>query len=517
MLFSACAPKNTDIKSSPNPQKPSPLNFDVPVNPTIEIPNEPGQQQDSFQAPPDKAVSKDNNTVVLNSASIKNSRLNYNSISNILLISGEIQILDTQKNVIAKKNFSLIGTQEKKSASIALYDENDNKDLSIIVRAQATCIGSSISDLKVETDCSHIIVDIFAKYQEKTFSVQVEATSKPQIETPPNDSKSDSQEPNPTAPEDLQPEDPDQSVKGSYPNTIPTIDVSKLFQPPPPQATAPAPSEPATPVEPEPKKPDTMKTPPQDPPAVKPEVPADSPNPEPHPPIGDKKISDELLETPEGLIRPYNQSKGFPNEGMLYNSTSLLTTMKTKNNSNFFEISFSNREKYYATFEMSELVLQAGKFLNEILETKLFVSSLSLKNGGPVSPHVSHQNGLDVDLGYPNNDGVKFPVVSTMKPHKFHTHNYSTKKTYEFLKYLFLQNNIQVDRIFIDQFIIEDLCRHSIETQKSTADIQLARSIFENIQHVAGHGDHFHVRIKCSTRDISCRSRIYKKMNNCSI
>ncbi|MBY0452585.1 MAG: penicillin-insensitive murein endopeptidase [Bdellovibrionaceae bacterium] len=39
--------------------------------------------------------------------------------------------------------------------------------------------------------------------------------------------------------------------------------------------------------------------------------------------------------------------------------------------------------------------------------------------------------------------------------------------------------------------------------------------MFSNIQHVSGHGDHFHVRIKCSKRDAGCRLRIYRKMPAC--
>jgi murein endopeptidase len=44
---------------------------------------------------------------------------------------------------------------------------------------------------------------------------------------------------------------------------------------------------------------------------------------------------------------------------------------------------------------------------------------------------------------------------------------------------------------------------------------EVVKAMFENIQHVNGHGDHFHLRIKCSKFDPACRGRIYRKMETC--
>jgi murein endopeptidase len=103
-----------------------------------------------------------------------------------------------------------------------------------------------------------------------------------------------------------------------------------------------------------------------------------------------------------------------------------------------------------------------------------------------------------------------------MNPRRFYTNNYSTEKTFKAFKFLFSQNDIQVDRIFVDQAIINELCTYAKRNQETTGnDRDIVQRMFQNIQHVKGHGDHYHVRIKCSAFDPGCRGRVYRQMPAC--
>lgn len=364
----------------------------------------------------------------------------------------------------------------------------------------------------------------------------------------------------PTPPQsgDLQSEGEDDSLNGRYQGTIDTVDLDKLFATPAPtippeQTPTPAPAKPpvapkaptkppvnppaAPPAPVAPAKPPTQPTPPPAPvapakPPTNPQLPTpqqpappQTPDPvvtpanptQPNPDLPPKIISDDLLQLPTGGLRPYNQSIGFPNSGKLRNATSILEVQKTGNNSELFEVVAPQREKHYGTYEMSQAIIASAKYFKEKYNRRLFVANTSLKNGGVSRPHKSHQNGIDVDIAYPSiAANVKFPVVATMKPRRFYSQNYSTEKTFYLFKNLFSNNQIKVDRIFIDDFIKNDLCAYAKKQGETIGpDRELVKQMFENLQHIDGHGDHFHIRIKCSQVDSACRSRVYRRMQSC--
>ena len=286
-------------------------------------------------------------------------------------------------------------------------------------------------------------------------------------------------------------------------------------QPEPKPTPVPQP-EPRPNPQPQPKPAPVLPTPKPAPPSV-PNSPLPDPNPKPAVPQVDKILSPDLLQTREGLVRPHNQSLGFPDEGKLRNATSLVTKQEALGSRAFFEVVAPDRKKHFATFEMAELVTRLGEHLNQQYTKKLYVSNSSLERGGPVNPHASHQIGIDIDLAYPTDlPNIKFPLVVSMSPRRFYTNNYSTEKTYKAFKYLFSQSDIVVDRIFVDQNIIEDLCSYAKKNNELDGnDKDLVKNMFQNLQHVKGHGDHYHVRIKCSSFDPGCRGRVYRQMPAC--
>jgi len=99
------------------------------------------------------------------------------------------------------------------------------------------------------------------------------------------------------------------------------------------------------------------------------------------------------------------------------------------------------------------------------------IGDMSLRHGGYMTPHSSHQNGLDVDVRYVRNDGFSTGLNLNKEPDKF-----DTVATIQLMNY-FIQNG-NVTLIYVNMTL----------TGITTSDVSV-------IQHDAGHYDHFHVRI----------------------
>ncbi len=100
------------------------------------------------------------------------------------------------------------------------------------------------------------------------------------------------------------------------------------------------------------------------------------------------------------------------------------------------------------------------------------VGDLSLRRGGAFPPHISHQNGLDVDLRYVRRDRRQVPLDLRFQPEAYDLA--ATKAVFEaFFRVC------NVDVIFVD-----------IDRIGFTVDGQEQR-----IVHVGGHSNHFHVRL----------------------
>lgn len=244
-----------------------------------------------------------------------------------------------------------------------------------------------------------------------------------------------------------------------------------------------------------------------------------------------KIISTNLIQTMNGDVRPINQSIGSSGAGYLHNANSVLTLQNTLKNKNYFEITFPERNRYYSTFELAEIIRRIGKFLNESYNKILYVGNISNKQGGTLYfynkqkdkkgnllRHIGHQIGLEADMGYPaaeNNE--KFPVVVSMRPYQYYKHKISIEKTYSLFKFIFSHNDIKVDRIIVDQNIKKSLCDYAKSKQEFNGkDSQLVTEMFKSIQHVSGHGNHFHLKLKCSEYDKSCKNSIYKANQGCN-
>ncbi len=119
------------------------------------------------------------------------------------------------------------------------------------------------------------------------------------------------------------------------------------------------------------------------------------------------------------------------------------------------------------------------------------IGHLSAKDGGHLSPHVSHQAGRDVDVGY---------YYRTINPHGFanaNDGNLDYPRTWALVRSAL--KDTDVEWIFIDTAIQRGLAQYAVSIGEDAAwldDVfqvrgKNGRSI---IRHAKGHGTHLHIR-----------------------
>jgi hypothetical protein len=125
----------------------------------------------------------------------------------------------------------------------------------------------------------------------------------------------------------------------------------------------------------------------------------------------------------------------------------------------------------------------------------LTVGDVSRKGGGPMSPHMSHQIGLDVDIGPYWADGETQPVLSAMHPDRM-----DMDRTWALLEALVSDENVQY--IILDYRLQQAFYEYASELP--WMDEAYLELIFQYprgpkhhegiIRHWYGHYSHFHVR-----------------------
>lgn len=519
-----CAPRkyNSVIKNDQNgdlSQKQEIIDQDLLLT-TAKFESLNPQTATQYEAPEKIIKNKKSNTEVLvGHLKITQPKFNYNPRTHKMQVSAYAEILsEDKKNTLASTKFTLSGSHSPQKGVFALRPLPDNeKSLSDIqVRAKVTCLDFDRDD---QYDCTRSIIDIFIKQNNKIYTEQLEtlSLSKTTLNQEEETTAKQNLQTNTLSQSDisgttsvsatvvtnthdengLQKEGPTQEIKGRYVGTAATTKLDKLF--------------------------DTVKDIINKKKQNNSNEDDDDDDDSDDDTFNKSKNNDEsrafkndfqIEQT--GRIIKKNQAYGDYDHGKLRNASSLLEQQKTLKLEHLFEISFSDRNTFYGTQEMMDIIELIGKKMSQSGD-KLYVGNISKIMGGQLPPSVSHQIGMDADLGYPTSRGqVKFPVVVDRQKRIFNTFAYSTQKTYELFKFLVSQNNVTVAKIFVDQQIINDLCTYAKRNNELTGDqAALTRKMFNSLSHVDGHGDHFHLRLMCTDNQPACNKVIYPKSNNC--
>lgn len=121
---------------------------------------------------------------------------------------------------------------------------------------------------------------------------------------------------------------------------------------------------------------------------------------------------------------------------------------------------------------------------------KAFIGDISAKSGGHLHPHVSHQSGRDVDLGYYLTEGHRW-YANASGP------NLDRARTWHLVRTLIADSD--VDLILVDRQIQRALKAHALEIGEDPAWLDEIFQVGGKSQrpllfHVDGHATHLHVR-----------------------
>lgn len=121
----------------------------------------------------------------------------------------------------------------------------------------------------------------------------------------------------------------------------------------------------------------------------------------------------------------------------------------------------------------------------------LVVHDLSYERGGPISPHRSHQNGLDVDISYYRTDCSARCEWTTVRPEQLDV----ARQWYLFR--FWIQQGM-VEYIFVDRDLQVPLYEYAAARGASPEELaewfEYPHGNSAIIRHERGHDDHFHAR-----------------------
>lgn len=171
---------------------------------------------------------------------------------------------------------------------------------------------------------------------------------------------------------------------------------------------------------------------------------------------------------------------------------------------------FLPRDRAYGSEELLNLIRFAasGMRLSHPRGERLQVGDISQREGGRISGHASHQNGLDADIVYYRLDHrEQDPQHVNGFEESFVLNNERLSPNFDLARnWRVIQTLVgsgQVNRIFVDPVIKRELCRYAREKgQYSEASEPLRR-----LRPYEGHQDHFHLRIQCPASSPRCKAQ----------
>jgi penicillin-insensitive murein endopeptidase len=205
-----------------------------------------------------------------------------------------------------------------------------------------------------------------------------------------------------------------------------------------------------------------------------------APPPSPLAAMTDAEIEDKLLHDPASLG---SISLGSTNAGRLLNGVQMPDGEGWQH---------LDRAHAWGTQETVDSLIRA---IGEVRRTcpdspPLYVGHISARQGGPLSPHISHQAGRDVDISYYLTDRRPGFRRATAK-------NLDLERTWAFVRALIIETDVEL--ILIDTSVQRLLKAHALKIGEDPGWIDGLFQIGSKhhrplIRHARGHGNHLHVR-----------------------
>lgn len=174
---------------------------------------------------------------------------------------------------------------------------------------------------------------------------------------------------------------------------------------------------------------------------------------------------------------------------------------------------FRIRDRGYATDLLHWLLDESSALLKHLFpdSERMQIGDVSDANGGQLSRHASHQNGLDADVAYLRMNrremepegfgGFDEIFVSSGKV----TKNFDVVRNYHLFDILI--STQMVGRIFVDAAIKTALCDYAKTFDPASEIAKRSTETLRRLRLEALHDDHFHLRAKCPRTSPDCQTQ----------
>lgn len=194
--------------------------------------------------------------------------------------------------------------------------------------------------------------------------------------------------------------------------------------------------------------------------------------------------------------------------GRLENATNIYDYQQ-KNPDVGFKILHPDQKHYYGTQDMLSMLIFIGQYNKDHMKSYVNnVGDISAQNGGTLKGHVSHQLGIDADISYYFDDvkktkGLDYAVSSSKLVNGF-----MEEEQWALFKTLVGQG--RVGRIFVHPVLKKALCSLASRNSEENVD-DPSSTAYQTLRlldtSAPGHGNHFHLRIRCSEAQPRCRQQ----------
>ena len=208
--------------------------------------------------------------------------------------------------------------------------------------------------------------------------------------------------------------------------------------------------------------------------------------------------------SPSDLEPNPSVSVGYPNRGLLRFGTRI-------NDDKDLVVKVGSLDSRHGT---GELVRSIESAAHEVAfrypRAKLTVGDLSRPGGGRIRPHVSHQSGRDVDLGFYMLDRRSTPVNvplfvrfnnQALGKQWGNLYKFDAARNWALIESLLSQPTTDVQHIFVSNAIKRRLLNQAVKEGANPEVLIRAKRVITQPRHGAPHRSHFHVRIYCSDDD----------------
>lgn len=201
-----------------------------------------------------------------------------------------------------------------------------------------------------------------------------------------------------------------------------------------------------------------------------------------------------------------SEPRGYYNQGSLIDGECL-----PESGEGFIQL-YRDVNHIWGTTEMIDMLEQtaadmARRYPNR---DRLQIEDIAGPNGGDIDPHGSHENGLDVDIGYFKANGQEFvPRGDEYAPEMVQngtvSSNFDVERNWELVKSLHRHGAVQM--IFMDQHLKDAVVAYARSKGEYSSHIKEINSL----HHVNNHMDHMHVRLNCPPTARACHSTTIRR------